>query len=124
MAETTLGLNLSESQLRELICVAIFEKLDPKAREQMMVAALASLMEPRRGEYGKVLKSQLQEAVDQALLKVAREVCTQEFGKAEMREQIVVLIREAQARIFGNERDRTIEKLSVAMSNALLNIER
>lgn len=126
MAESdmTLGLTLSETQLRELIVVAIFEKIDPAARERMMTAALTSLMEPRRGEYGKAIKSQLQEAVDQALLKCAREVCTEEFGKTEMREKVTLLIREAQDRLFSTEREDTVRRLAVAMSNALLNVER
>jgi hypothetical protein len=121
-----MNLNLSDEQLRDLVVEALFQKISPDERKQMITEALANLMKPQEGadRWAAKKPSKLQEATDNALLRVAIEVIREELAKPEVRAQISGLVVDALAKTFGANREQSVDRISLAMAHALANSDR
>lgn len=113
-------IKLSDEQLRTLVTEALFEKLDPESVKKMVTDALGLLMVPEKDNYGGIRRpGRLQSAVEDALLKVARDVCTNEMANAEVKEKLASMVKEAITRVTDTERDKTVEHMASQLSKAM-----
>ncbi|SRR5260221_7746311 len=115
-------MKLSDEQMHALVAEALFERIDPEQRKQLITGAIARLLEPEKDSYihtGRKGPGQLQQAVDTALASMARDVIRQSFEQGETREKVEGLVREAIERVLTVGRDKTLDAMSEALQRAL-----
>jgi hypothetical protein len=119
-----MDLKLSDEQLYSMVAEALFSKLDQETVQKMVTEALAALMTPKKDDYGR-LKSpgRLQEAVEDALLRVARKVCEEEFAKTEVQEKVSAMVKEAINKTMVTERDRAVNAMASSFRSALYSLD-
>jgi hypothetical protein len=120
-----MDLKLSDEQLRAIVADALFNQIDQTQIQKMVTGALVALMQPQKNDYGReVSPGRLQSAVEEALLKVAREVVGQEMAKGEVQAQISSLVTEAIERVMVKERERTVEHMASSFRSALWSLRK
>jgi len=112
--------------VKALVTEAIFKGLDEKKREELIRAAIASLIEPSRDGYGRGGPTQLQEAFNAAAREVAREVVRDRFTKDErFIGEIKKIVGEAVNKIVAEEnRHRIVSAMADSLIEAMTPKER
>lgn len=115
-------IKMTDEQLRSLLVESLFEKISPEERKNMLTAALTALMEPQPSDdrYStRKRPSRLQNATEDALMKVAVEVIAAEMVKDDVREQIRALTVQAIHKVFVTDQEATIRRMALALSDAI-----
>ena len=115
-----MNLNLDDAQLKDLIGEALLRSLDQAGRDVLIKDAIAHLVTPTKSAYNNTSESPLQMVFHQAVITVTREVIAAQLKENEVIKTAVdSLIMEAVQRVFVDQREKTIEKVTNSIVEAL-----
>jgi hypothetical protein len=108
------------AMLHDVVSAAILRSLDERQREDMIKAAIASLLTPKDSYGGSRRATPLQDAFFSAMRTVAERICTETLANdAAVAVRIKALIAEALERVLVDKRENMIDKLAVAIAAGL-----
>ena len=91
-----MDLKISPEDLNKVISAAILSMLTPEKREEMITLALQGLLDPQPSTgYGSARQSKLQEAFNDAAVRVARDVFITELQKPEHKARLGAVVTKA-----------------------------
>lgn len=114
------GVNISDDVLQQIVAKAIVEAMTPEKRDELIKAALVTLIQPQKDRYGSSTKSQLQEVFEVEVRKVTHEVIRAALETdTGIRAQIDGVFRDALAKAFGEGREKMVGKIADQITEGL-----
>ncbi len=107
---------IDEATMKSVTAKLLFESLTAEDREKLLTGALASIIEPQRGQYGVSQKSKLQDMFDNTAGVCANQIVVEHFKKPEVRERIEALVVQGVEQAFSGE---FVERLTGRLLNGL-----
>lgn len=111
---------MENEALRALVTDALFNGIEQKKRDELLKAALSSLLEEKRNSSFGTNKSDLQRAFDEALYTVARDIVKEHIiANPKMRNQIREVVVEAFDAVMKDEhRTELVSSIAGAIQEA------
>lgn len=103
-------ISLKEIDMKEVVTKAIFDSLEEKKKEQLIKAALESLLTVGNSSYNRT--SPLQDAFNDAVRIKSREIISEKLANDEaFKAELNKLISEAMTKFFTQKREEAIDKM-------------
>ena len=107
---------IDDATLKSVTAKFLFDSLTPEDREKLLTAALASLMEPQRGQFGGTTKSRLQEKFNDVAEIAVTQLLKEYFATPEVNERVRSFAIAAAEKAFSEE---FVQKLTKRMVDGL-----
>jgi len=108
------AISLDDASLKKLVSEAILMAITQEQRGELMVKALASLIEPQSGQYGAKRPSRIEEAFTNAASRIAEQQATELLEKDPgFQQKLKGLMMETMERAFTGEARENIIKAMV-----------
>jgi len=115
------AISLDDASLKKLVSEAILMAITQEQRGELMVKALASLIEPQEGQYGRKHPSRIEEAFTNAASRIAEGQARELLEKdPAFQEKLKGLMMETMERAFtGNAREKIISAMVEAFRKGM-----
>lgn len=121
-----MDVKLDDKALKELVAKAVFDALTPEKKDELLQAAIITLITERKRYHGdKTPSTPLGDLFERAVQSIANDLIKEDLrADAKFKEQLTKLYHEAWDRVFneGEARERIIERLSIVFSEVLLKL--
>lgn len=123
-----MDVTIDDAAMKDLVAKAVFDTLTPEKKDELLKAAIVTLITERKRYSGdKTPSTPMGDLFERAVQSIADDLIKEDLKQdAKFKEQLVNLYREAWERVFneGEAREKIIENLGGAFSKILLNLGR
>lgn len=117
-------LNVPEDQMRIIASKALYEVMEPVAREKVIADAIAQVIlpVPAKDSWSKPGPSPLNVAFDKAMCSEVDKLVKEHVARPEVQEQLKSVIEEAFSKFMSQERDNFMKLIVNAMGQSISSV--
>lgn len=118
-------LKLEPDQVAQIAAAAIVQAMDQNSRERVIQQAVAYLLKPTEGSYGRAGLSPIQQAFNSAVQQAAQKIIADQINNdPEVQAKIKGLMADVMTKVFEDDREALVINLAAAFGRFITRSDR